>query len=158
MVARKPIVLNAGQLEQLQSGDSLDANLAQLINRINANAATINIGEPVYSTSATSVDLSQANAQSTIRIAGLVADITIAAAAAGNVAVDGVLVATTGQWDAVTGQTGGLTPGADYFLDPSTPGRLTTTAPTTAGQFVVRVGHALSDTEFEIEIQQPIKL
>jgi hypothetical protein len=158
MVARKPLVQNAGQIEQLQAGDNLDIPLVQLVQRVNDNAGTINIGQPVYATGAGNVDLAQADAQGTIRVAGLVADATIATTATGAVAVDGTLVATTGQWDAVTGQTGGLTPGANYFLDETGPGLLTTTAPSTTGNFVVQVGHALSDTEFEIEVQQSIKL
>ena len=156
MAVKKPLVITNGQIEQLQSGDQL-AN-ANLITRTNNNAGAIVIGQPVYADGAGTVDLAQADAQSTIRVAGLVADASIAAAASGSILVDSVLVATTGQWDAVTGQTGGLTPGADYFLDESSAGGLTTTAPTADGDFVVRVGHALSTTEFEIEIQQPVKL
>jgi hypothetical protein len=155
MVARKPLVLNAGQMEQLQAGDTLDANLVQLVNRTFTSAAAI--GQPVYTDGAGSVDLAQANAQGTIRVSGLATAAT-AAAASGDVAVDGVLSASTGEWDAIAGTTGGLTPGANYFLDAATAGQLTETAPTTPGEFVVRVGHALSATELEIEIQQPIKL
>jgi len=51
-----------------------------------------------------------------------------------------------------------LTPGATYFLDPSTAGRITTTAPTTAGQYVVRVGRAVDATTLDIEIELPILL
>lgn len=155
MVARKPLVLNAGQMEQLQTGDTLDASLVQLVNRVFTSAGII--GNVVYTDGAGSVDLAKADAQGTIRVSGLATG-TVLAAASGDVAVDGVLTASTGEWDAITGDTGGLTPGADYFLDAATAGLLTLTAPTTPGEFVVRVGHALSATEFEIEIQQPIKL
>jgi len=58
----------------------------------------------------------------------------------------------------VTGETGGLTPGAVYYLDPDTPGNLTQTAPTTTGDFVVRVGRAISATAMEISVSQPILL
>lgn len=158
MALKKPLVITAGQIEQLQAGDTLDVNIAKLISRANNTGGALVIGAPIYLTSATDIAKAQANAQSTIRIAGLVYDLTIADTASGLVIVDGVLEATTGQWDAVTGETRGLTPGANYFLDAVTAGMLTQTAPTTAGQFVVRVGYALSTTEFEIEIQQPIKL
>lgn len=154
MAVRKPIVLVNGQLEQLQPGDRLDIGNSKP--RTNNNAGAIVIGQVVYSIGAAAVDLAQADAQSTIRVAGLVADTSIAAAASGEILFDGILVATTTQWDAVTGQTGGLTFGADYFLSAATAGGLVTTAPTTG--FVVRVGYALSATEFEIEIGQPIKL
>lgn len=156
MAIKKPLVMTNGQIEQLQAGDTL-ANPG-VLTRTNGNAGAIILGQAVYSTGSGNVDLAQANAQGTIRVAGLVADLSIAAAASGSILVDGVLTATTGEWDAVTGQVGGLTDGADYFLSAATAGGLTTTAPTATGEFVVRVGHALSTTEMEIEIQQPIKL
>lgn len=156
MAIKKPLVITNGQIEQLQAGDQLAND--NLKTRTNSNAGAIVIGQPVYSDGAASVDLAQANAQGTIRVSGLVADSSIAAAASGSILVDGVLTATTTEWDAVTGETGGLTTNADYFLDASSPGALTQTAPTTTGEFVVRVGHALSPTEMEIEVQQPIKL
>jgi len=156
MAIKKPLVITNGQIEQLQAGDTLDNPNAKT--RTNNNAGAIVIGQPVYADSGTTVDLAQGDAQSTIRVSGLVADTSIANAASGSILVDGVLVATTGEWDAVTGEVGGLTAGANYFLSAATAGELTQTAPTTTGEFVVRVGHALSTTEMEIEVQQPIKL
>jgi len=67
----------------------------------------------------------------------------------------GCFALTTAQWDAVTGEVGGLTPAATYFLDPVS-GMLTRT-PTDAG-FLVQVGRALSATEFAIEGDGPIPL
>lgn len=154
MTKKKPLVLTNGQIEQLQSGDQIDHR--NTVSRDNDNAGAITIGQPVYATSGTNMDLAKADAQGTIRVLGLVEDISIAAAATGDVVVDGILTATTGQWDTVTGDVGGLTPGSDYFLDAATAGKLTKTAPGTG--FVKRVGHALSATEFELEDQQPIKL
>jgi hypothetical protein len=87
-----------------------------------------------------------------------VADISIATTASGNILVDGVLTATTAQWDAVAGTTGGLTPGTVYFLGAATAGTLTSTAPSTTGQFVVRVGRAISSTKLDLMIMAPIKL
>lgn len=156
MAIKKPLVITDGQIEQLQAGDQLEN--ANLLVRTNSNAGAIVIGQPVYSDSGTTVDLAQADAQGTIRVIGLVADASIANAASGGVLVDGVLTATTGEWDAVTGEIGGLTAGANYFLDAASAGALTQTAPTVTGEFVVRIGHALSTTELEIEVQQPIKL
>lgn len=157
MVARKPLVLNAGQIEQLQAGDTLDTTIATVINRTNNTGAALPIGSPVFTSSATEITGAQADAQGTIRVTGLLAE-AIADTASGDVAIDGILTLTTGEWDAITGETGGLTPNANYFLDAATLANLTQTAPTTVGEFVVRVGHALSATELEIEVQQPIKL
>lgn len=151
MAIKKPLVITNGQIEQLQAGDTL-AN-PNLLSRTFVSAAAI--GQAVYSSNAAAVDLAQADAQSTVRVAGLAAE-AVGTGNTGNILADGVLTLTTTQWDAIAGTTGGLTPGADYFLDESTAGNITETAPSTG--FVVRVGHALSDTEFEIEVQQPIKL
>jgi hypothetical protein len=69
-----------------------------------------------------------------------------------------VATATTAQWDAVTGGTGGLIPGSMYFLDPTTVGMLTTTAPTASGQVVVDVGRASSTTDLEISLNLSVLL
>jgi hypothetical protein len=161
MATRIPLVIVAGKVQQLQAGDQITANTAytQIRERVNANGSTINIGEPVYMTAvADNVNLARANAESTSQVYGLVYSTTIATTATGSIAIDGPLVATTGQWDAVTGQTGGLTAGSIYYLSAATAGRLTTTAPTTVGQSVCRVGVATSTTEMEINIESYILL
>lgn len=160
MAAKKPLVITAGQIEQLQAGDTLDAAVSEVdvVSKTNDNAGPIVIGAPVYQKSDGDVDLGRANAQGTVQLLGLVKDVSIAAAGSGLIQTDGVLVATTGQWDAVTGGSGGLTAGSAYYLDAATAGLLTTTAPTSVGQFVVRVGLAISTTEMEISIMPPIKL
>lgn len=160
MAARKPLVMNAGQIQQLQSGDTLDAVVVEvdLVARTNNNASPIVIGAPTYVDSAGTVDLAQADASGTVEVLGLVQETSISAAASGYIQTDGILTATTGQWDAITGLTGGLVAGDVYYLDPDTAGLLTPTAPTTGGDFVVRVGVGLSTTELEITIQQPVLL
>jgi hypothetical protein len=158
MAVRKPLVIEAGQIEQLQAGDTLDVTLVELQSLTNANAGTINIGQPVYISAASSVDLADAGAAATKEVIGLVFDTTILTTATGSILVEGVMTATTVQWDAVTGGTGGLTPGSIYYLDPGTPGLLTLTAPTTTGQFVAPVGKALSTTKLKLDIKVTVKL
>jgi hypothetical protein len=184
---RKPIVIEAGELEQIQSVDGLDVGGYQLPpgagaakqvlalpasgtvlewvdpdvaqeSLTNANANPILIGAPVYLKADGTVDLAEANAQATTDVFGLVKDTSIAAGDPGNILTDGTLTALTTDWDAVTGGSGGLTPGAVYFLDPATAGLLTASAPTTAGQFVVRVGKAISATKMDLVLAAPIKL
>lgn len=150
MATKQPLVITAGQIEQLQAGDNLAS--ADLFQRTNNNAGAIVIGQAVYVDGAGTVDLAQANAAGTKDVLGLVADTSIAAAVSGGIQTDGLLTATTGEWDTVTGQVGGLTAGSIYYLDPTTAGGLTATAPTTVGQFVCPVGRALSTTEMEITI------
>jgi len=124
----------------------------------NDNAGTIVIGQAVYTKNNGNVDLAQADAAGTVEVLGLVRDTSIATGTSGEIQTDGTLTATTGEWDNVTGETGGLTPGAVYYLDPNTPGSLTQTAPTTTGDFVIRVGKAIATTTMAISISQPILL
>ena len=67
-----------------------------------------------------------------------------------------VVAATTDEWDAVTGQTGGLTPAATYYLSAGVPGRITTTAPTNPGEYVTVIGEAKSATELTLAIAAPV--
>ncbi len=152
--------MNAGQIEQLQSGDTLDAVVTEvdIVSRTNNNASPIVIGAPVYPDGNGTVDIAQADASGTVEILGIVQETSISAAASGFIQTDGILTASTGQWDAVAGTTGGLTAGAVYWLDPDTAGLMTETAPTTGGDYVVRIGVGLSTTELEITIQPPILL
>lgn len=155
MAVRKPLVQIAGQVQQLQAGDSIAH--PGLNNHTNNNAGAIVIGQPVYSDGA-GVDLAQADALATAEVLGLVAETSIAAATPGAIQSSGKLTATTGEWDTVTGQVGGLTPTAKYFLDPTTAGMLTTTAPSVDGEVVAAVGVASSTTDMEINIDQTILL
>jgi len=160
MPSRKPLVIVDGKIQQLQAGDSLDAPVSAVDVQpfTNDNAGAIVIGQPVYSSSNDSVDLARANASGTVEVLGLVRAASISAAGSGDIQTDGVLTATTGQWDTVTGGSGGLVYNTVYYLDPDTAGMLTETAPTTAGQYVVRVGRAISTVSMEIQVSQPIKL
>lgn len=64
---------------------------------------------------------------------------------------------TTAEWDAVTGEIGGLFPGALYYVGLA-PGTLTSSPPFVAGQTVCQIGKAFSPTSFVIEIGAPILL
>lgn len=162
MAIRQPLVIGADGLpQQLQSGDTISAptNAPSLNSITNGeSSAAIVIGMPVYAFASDSVKRAQANAKSTSRLVGLVYDVTIAAGATGAIAESGILVATTGQWDAVAGTTGGLVFNTDYFLDPATPGKLTSTPPTSVGQCNVLAGRAASATEMHILLRDPILL
>jgi hypothetical protein len=161
MAVKKPLVMGAnGKPQQLQSADSISVANAgtDLQNMTNGEASAIVIGAPVYIFSADTVKKAQANAAGTSDVFGLVFDVSITNATTGQIAKNGTVIATTGQWDAVTGQTGGLTPNTSYFLDPSTAGKMTTTAPTTVGQLVVLLGTAVSSTQFDVDVQTEILL
>lgn len=159
MAAKLPVVITNGQLEQLQPGDTLNASVSEVdvVSKTNDNGSTAVKCTVVYQKSDGDVDFARANAQGTVQVLGFAAE-DISAAAAGLIQTDGILVATTGEWDAVTGGSGGLTPGSPYYVSSATAGQITATAPTSAGNFVVRVGLASSATEMEISIMPPIKL
>jgi len=152
MAARKPLVIVDGQISQLLSSDTLDAAVSEVdvTTATNNNAGAIVLGNVVYVDSANGCDLAQANASGTNDVFGLVRDATVAAAATASIQTNGVLVGTTTQWDATAGTTGGLDPNAIYYLSTADAGEMTTTAPTTVGQYVVPVGFALSTTDFQI--------
>ena len=158
MSLRSILWWSAPRLKQIGSADTILGYGANMQVLTNVNVGAIVIGAPVYSPSAGNFDKARANAISTSDTVGLVADTSVGASAAGNVQVNGIVTATTTQWDAVTGGSGGLTAGSVYYLDPATAGKLTTTAPTTVGQTVVRIGVALSTTQLELGIEQPILL
>jgi hypothetical protein len=160
MALLPPIVVKNGQLQQLQAGDTLNATAEGGEGYVltNNEAGAIVIGTPVYSQAVDAAKKAQANASGTSRVLGLVADASITNGVSGNFKLDGVLTATTTQWDAVAGTTGGLTFGTIYYLSPTTAGQLTSTAPTTVGQYVVEIGEAISTTELLIKIKSPILL
>jgi len=158
MAIRSPLVIVNGQIQQLQAGDTLDIRAEQM-QLTNDEATPVVIGAPVYSDANGGFKKARANAAATSKVIGLVGQSpSITNAVAGAVTLDGIQTATTAEWDAVTGQTGGLTFNTKYYLDPAVAGKLTITAPTTVGQLVVEVGVALSTTDLKINIQQSVLL
>lgn len=53
---------------------------------------------------------------------------------------------------------GAIDPGDIYFLSASTPGAITTTAPSSVGQAVTRVGEGATATDFSIQLEPPVLL
>lgn len=122
----------------------------------NQTGATIEKFKAVYkTTTANEIAKANANSASTFRSIGL-ASAAINDTSSGTIIVNGTITGTTGEWDAVTGQTGGLTPGSVYFLSNSTAGNLTTTAPSTG--YICRVGIGLSTTQLLLNFGEPIQL
>jgi hypothetical protein len=162
MAVKTPLVIGSdGLLQQLQAADSISVAASQYSSRSVTNgegAAAIVIGAPVYASAADTVKKAKADAKATSKLVGLGLDASIAAGGTGNIITGGIMVATTTQWDAVAGTTGGLAFNTDYFLDPATAGKITSTPPTTVGQCLVRVGTAISTTELELKLEQPILL
>jgi hypothetical protein len=88
------------------------------------------------------------------KVGGLVLDDTIAIGDSGRVQTSGPFVATTAQWDAVTGETGGLVPGAIYWMSAEF-GRIARVAPDTTlylNPWLIEIGTAKSTTEMVLRI------
>ena len=150
MAIKKPIVLRSnGELEQLQPGDTIETNVF-VLQVINGGGATLPKCGPVSISAADTVVA--ASAVNRPNVIGVMTG-SVASGASGGVMSGGGMVATTAEWDAITGQTGGLTPGVTYFL--GSPG-LTTTVPTV--DFLTRVGVAINSTRLELNISRPIRL
>ncbi len=113
--------------------------------------------QPVCSTGVDTVTLASADNIATSYVLGLAIDASIADGAEGSFQSDGSLIADAVDWDAVTGQVGGLTSGARYFLS-LVAGRLTTVAPTGSGEVWVPIGVALDARSLVINLQTPIKV
>lgn len=153
MAARIPLVIVNGQVEQLQAGDSITVASAQYSSDVFTNGhATdpLTICTPVFMSAANTADFGQANALSTSGIVGLWLDASTPAGDTGICVLSGRMTATTAQWDAVAGTTGGLTAGVIYFLSPATKGKITAVAPTAVGQIVMPIGRAISPTDMEL--------
>jgi len=70
---------------------------------------------------------------------------------------NGPLTLLTTQWDAVvTGESGGLTAGAAYYVSAAAAGKLTVTPPAATGSYIVPVGVALSPTTLIVNIGAPV--
>jgi hypothetical protein len=146
MASKKPLVLNTdGSIEQLQSGDSLNAT----VNEVDVVSMTVGTGgvtafDAVYVSAADTIIKAKADSGSTKNVLGL-ALTTASAAASVSVQTNGVVVGMSG-----------LTAGALYYLSGGTAGALTTTAPTTG--WVVQLGIAISTTSLYLDPQPSIKL
>jgi hypothetical protein len=70
----------------------------------------------------------------------------VSAGTSTNILIAGTLVTT------------GLSPGTFYFLSPVSAGSITATVPTTAGQFVTRIGEAGASTQLAVRPEPPIQL
>lgn len=156
MAARKPLVIIAGQLQEIPAGDTLSAAASEVDVISLTAAATVVALCPVYISAASTFNKAAANVAGTSKVIGFAQD-AITSAASGLIQTDGILSGTTGEWDAVAGTTGGLSAGTQYYLSASA-GLITATAPTTAGQHVVKLGTAISTTELEISISDSILL
>jgi hypothetical protein len=124
------------------------------IHTLNAGE-TINVGMAVYIPTSNTANLATANS------AGSIESFPVGLANSNATVGTDVEVLCEGSvyqadWSLVTG-TATLTVGAWYFLS-DTDGMLTTTAPSTDNHIIIRVGRAITETLFDIEISDGVVL
>ncbi|CAN5462830.1 hypothetical protein BH20VER3_BH20VER3_00950 [soil metagenome] len=148
MASRKPLVLVDGEIQQLQSGDTLNATVSEvdIVTLTNGDAGAHALGDVVYISAADEAKKAKADASGTTNALALATG-AISNGVSGAYQTDGILGGLTG-----------LTPGAVYYLSDATAGLIASTAPSAGGSYVVRIGIAISTTELEIQIGRPILL
>lgn len=148
--------LSATQVKIIIGGGSGGGGASATFPLINASGGTLSAGMPVYGSASGSFAAAVATSLAAATVVGvLTAD--CANGATGSVQATNVVALTTAQWDARTGGSGGLVFGMQYWLD-VTAGKITTTAPIAASQFVTALGVALSATQLRLLVQPPIGL
>lgn len=164
MAARRPVYIDTttGELTRFSATDTF-ANEVDFLTVTNPAAAAagandIPPGAPVYCIAADQVAEAQANALATAKVIALATETIPKNNGSGVAQTDGRLTLTTGQWDTITGQVGGLTAGSKYYLSPTTSGQMTTAPPSADGQVLSPLGTAKSTTAFEITIGTRIVL
>jgi len=158
---RKPLVLVDGEYTQMPVGDLIDpACLPEpeappavdfsLVELENDTAFTRPILTPVYVKSNGKFADADTDTNQKADVVGLTVE-SIASAASGDVKTSGPIEATTAQWDAQTGGSGGLVAGSDYYLRAT--GGLSATP---AGPHVVKLGKAVSSTKLLLRVEPPV--
>jgi hypothetical protein len=147
-------------LSELQSNvDELESDFDSLVastdNIYTAEAdETITTGKFLYLKNTGHVALAQANAASTMVVCGIASEAATSGFSA-KYNTDGKL--SKSDWTAVCGAAA-LTPGAYYYLSAATAGMITTVAPSVVGQYVVRVGRAMTTLILDVEIETSVLL
>jgi len=141
--------------------DSLFAQAGErLYSKLNADNIALMKGMPVYIAVGDETDMFAAisNVAASSRVLGLVVDTTVPVQMVGAVVSKGLVEQPVEAWADLTGYIGGLIAGRDYFVRADMKGGLTSTPPTARGQFVTRVGKAVSSTVLDVNIEPPIQL
>jgi len=151
-----PLGLGGGPLTHLPdiADDGVNDGSAFTVSKTNGQGSTVVPGSVGYE-SADEILLALADDMTSGKVFGVWIE-SVADNALGNICLGGAVELTTAEWDAVTDDTGGLTPGDTYYLSAADAGQMTRTAPSTG--VVTVVGWAASSTVLFVGIERPIKL
>lgn len=147
-----------GQVVAGSTGGGNDNNI--YVTMLNSSGVTIPKGSPVRKTGELTIALAQGD--STKKGVFGIAYETILNGQTKIVLIEGIMTLPTGDWDLITGGTGGLVnDDIPYFLDFSVLGHLqktvnVDTAP--ANSYLVAVGYAINANTLKIDIDSPIKV
>lgn len=160
----KPLVIDAGQVRQLGSGETLDAVVSakEVVTVTGVSGVAIPLGALVYIDSSGTLNLCNASAAASSYPIGFVRGAADGStgpwtAASLEVQTDGAYVGDSTVWNAILGSNT-LTPGAKYYASATDAGDISASAPTGSTHYVVPIGRAISATTMYIEIGEPIKL
>lgn len=152
----------AGTWEQSSNGGAYTAlgggsgsGSALIRNSANGSVFAIIPGNAVSAATAAGFTLADKTAAvGRFKVFGLAKQAIGASPAAGDIVTHGELVLTTAEWDAVTGQVGGLTPGGYYYL--GAVGGISTSVIGTPGTYQIEIGIALNATTMMIQIKDRV--
>jgi hypothetical protein len=130
----------------------------QTVSVISDHNQALVAGTPVYSKSNGHVDAAKADDSNTLIVVGLVKGAPLIPNSPGSIQTGGSLTLSTSQWDVVTGQSGGLSPGSRYFLSDTDAGKLTTDTPSSVGSYITPVGRAVTATTLLINLESPVRV
>ena len=163
----KPLNLNAGKIEEFQpvevstgAGDATKMVQLNGAGKFDISLLPDGVGDDASTFVAT-------GAIAAGDIINIMADGTVQKADAGTNNFEGWGFAPSAITDTSTGNIlfdgtisglSGLTPGAIYYMDASTPGGITLTAPSGSGEIIQKIGRATSATTLSFEPGDSIKL
>lgn len=147
-------VNSKGQVTDVTSG-APGSGGNSIVNKTNADTVTAVAGMAVYAFGTGTFKLGKADSINTCEIVGLMIE-DVTATNSGRFQCNGEITLTSAQWDAVTGATGGLTPGATYFLSNASLGKIVTNVPATG--VIAKIGVAVDTTKMLVKIESTIQL
>lgn len=152
MATQPPLILYTGEIRRFQAGDVLqDPLTSRSFNDIqtfaNGEAGALAIGDICY-VSGSSVLKAKADAAATCSgILWISLQTPSGGGGVGLFQMAGFLLGLSG-----------LVTNTAYYLSPTTAGAMTTTVPTTASHFIIKLGISTGTTSFFFKIERPIKL
>lgn len=102
------------------------------------------------------VTTSEANGLSSAATIGLLTSAVDASNRDSSAQYAGIVEMTTAEWDAVTGDTGGLALGVLYYVSSTVTGKISSTRTGVSNRCITLLGIALSPTELQLQICGPI--